>query len=75
MQGKILAISGRLLENSFNTALARAGQHFAPAHLNVIVYYRLRDISPYDHDIDRHSLQSPPRTSAIRSAPPMDSSS
>ncbi|MEU3772208.1 NADPH-dependent FMN reductase [Streptomyces sp. NPDC032472] len=53
-QLKILAISGSLREGSYNTALVRAAQKFAPGDLDIESYEGLRDIPPYDtdHDVD-----------------------
>ncbi|MEW2412438.1 NADPH-dependent FMN reductase [Streptomyces sp. NPDC046866] len=53
-QLKILAISGSLREGSYNTALVRAAQKFAPGDLDIEIYEGLRDIPPYDtdHDVD-----------------------
>ncbi len=53
-QLKILAISGSLREGSYNTALVRAAQKFAPGDMDIEIYEGLRDIPPYDtdHDVD-----------------------
>ncbi|OIV39452.1 FMN reductase [Mangrovactinospora gilvigrisea] len=48
----ILGISGSLRTASHNSALLRAAQKFAPAGVNVEIYAGLRDIPPYDLDLD-----------------------
>ncbi|WP_369185738.1 NADPH-dependent FMN reductase [Streptomyces sp. Y1] len=49
---KILAISGSLRANSHNTALLHAARKFNPGGLDIEVYDRLREIPPYDFDLD-----------------------
>ncbi|MCX5146583.1 NADPH-dependent FMN reductase [Streptomyces sp. NPDC048550] len=49
---KILAISGSLRGASYNSALVRAAQKFAPGDLAIEIYEGLRDIPPYDTDHD-----------------------
>ncbi|MFE5602441.1 NADPH-dependent FMN reductase [Streptomyces coelicoflavus] len=49
---KILAVSGSLRTASFNSALVRAAQKHAPGGMTVEVYDGLRDIPPYDSDVD-----------------------
>ena len=48
----ILAISGSLRSGSFNSALVRAAQRHAPDGIDVTIYDGLRDIPPYDQDLD-----------------------
>ncbi|MFI9504961.1 NADPH-dependent FMN reductase [Nocardia sp. NPDC052566] len=48
---KILAISGSLRADSHNTALLRAAQKFNSG-LDIEIYDGLRDIPPYDMDLD-----------------------
>ncbi|MFC9437348.1 NADPH-dependent FMN reductase [Nocardia sp. NPDC057030] len=48
---KILGISGSLRADSHNTALLRAAQRFS-AGLEIDIYERLREIPPYDFDLD-----------------------
>ncbi len=48
----ILGISGSLRTDSYNTALLRAAQTCAPDGLSVEIYEHLRDIPPYDLDLD-----------------------
>ncbi|GAA2101375.1 NAD(P)H-dependent FMN reductase [Streptomyces albiaxialis] len=48
----VLAISGSLRADSHNTALLRAARDLAPADVAVNLYDGLRDIPPYDMDLD-----------------------
>ncbi|WP_433236887.1 NADPH-dependent FMN reductase [Streptosporangium sp. CA-135522] len=49
---KVLAISGSLRADSHNTALLRAAQKHNPGGLDIEIYQGLRDIPPYDMDLD-----------------------
>ena len=49
---KILAISGSLRADSYNTALARAAAERAPEGTEIELYNRLGDIPPFDADSD-----------------------
>ncbi|MBO1331369.1 NADPH-dependent FMN reductase [Streptomyces sp. VRA16 Mangrove soil] len=49
---KILAISGSLRAASHNTQLLRAAQKFNPSRLDIELYEGLREIPPYDQDLD-----------------------
>jgi chromate reductase len=57
---KILGISGSLRAGSHNTALLRAARKLAPPGMTVDVYGGLRDLPPYDMDLD-----SPDRRPAV----------
>lgn len=57
---KILGISGSLRADSHNTALLRAAQKYAPAGVEVEIYDRLREIPPYDQDVDSAELRPEP---------------
>ncbi|UNZ20981.1 NAD(P)H-dependent oxidoreductase [Streptomyces sp. 891-h] len=48
----VLAISGSLRADSYNTALLRAAKALAPAGVTLDLYDGLRDIPPYDLDLD-----------------------
>ena len=48
----ILGISGSLRADSHNSALLRAAAQGAPDGVRVDIYDRLRDIPPYDQDLD-----------------------
>ncbi|MDI3405699.1 NADPH-dependent FMN reductase [Streptomyces cavernicola] len=58
----VLAISGSLRADSHNTALLRAARALAPADVAVSLYEGLRDIPPYDMDLDTPEL----RPAAVR---------
>src|SRR5689334_24487741 len=49
---RILGISGSLRAASYNTAMVRAVAGLAPDDMHVDVYERLREIPPYDADLD-----------------------
>jgi chromate reductase len=56
----VLAISGSLRAGSYNSALVRAARRHAPQGIDVEVYGRLRDIPPYDQDLDTVGLVPEP---------------
>jgi len=58
---KILAISGSLRADSYNTALARAAVELAPPGVDVELYERLAEIPPYDADRDGEQTPEPVR--------------
>ena len=49
---RILAISGSLRADSHNTLLLRAAQKFNPGDMDIEIYDGLREIPPYDQDLD-----------------------
>ncbi len=49
---RILAVSGSLREESYNTALARAAQELAPEGVDIELYDGLGELPPYDADAD-----------------------
>ncbi|MER5731616.1 NADPH-dependent FMN reductase [Streptomyces sp. NPDC002138] len=49
---KVLAISGSLRADSHNTALLRAARKHQPGGLALEIYDGLREIPPYDQDLD-----------------------
>jgi chromate reductase len=49
---RVLALSGSLRADSFNTALARAATELAPVGVEIDLYDRLGDLPPYDGDRD-----------------------
>ncbi|MFE3194848.1 NADPH-dependent FMN reductase [Nocardia sp. NPDC059240] len=53
---KILALSGSLRADSHNTALLRAAQKFN-AGMDIEIYDQLREIPPYDMDLDTPALR------------------
>jgi chromate reductase len=58
---QILAVSGSLRADSFNTALARAAIEGAPAGVEIELYDGLAWIPPYDADADDEDAPSPVR--------------
>ncbi|MEU3342565.1 NADPH-dependent FMN reductase [Streptomyces sp. NPDC006668] len=52
----ILAISGSLRADSYNTYLLRAAQQLAPEGIRIEVYEDLADIPPYNQDEDGEAL-------------------
>jgi chromate reductase len=56
---KILAISGSLRAESFNTALARAAGEVAPRGVEVELYEGLGSLPPYDQDLDEGVVHTP----------------
>jgi chromate reductase len=53
---RILAIAGSLRAGSFNAALARAARELAPAGVEVELFDGLRELPPYDGDLDGDEL-------------------
>ncbi|WP_330180411.1 NAD(P)H-dependent oxidoreductase [Nocardia sp. NBC_01503] len=62
---RILAISGSLRADSHNTALLRAAQKFSTG-LEVRIYDGLREIPPYDQDLDTPDHRPAPVTELRR---------
>jgi len=58
----VLAISGSLRADSHNTALLRAARTVAPDGVSIDLYDGLRDIPPYDLDLDTPDLRPAPVT-------------
>ena len=56
----VLAISGSLRAASYNSALVRAARSHAPQGIDVAIYGRLRDLPPYDQDLDTEGLVPEP---------------
>jgi len=54
---RILAISGSLRAGSHNSLLLRAAQKFNPGGQEIEIYEGLRDIPPYDLDLDTAELR------------------
>jgi chromate reductase len=49
---KVLGISGSLRRDSYNSALLRAAAERLPAGVELVSYERLREIPPYDADLE-----------------------
>jgi chromate reductase len=62
---RILALSGSLRRDSYNTALLRAAQELAPAGVEVELCDGLREIPPYNEDAE---AAAPAAVTALRDA-------
>jgi chromate reductase len=49
---RVLAISGSLRRDSYNTKLLRAAEELAPAGVEFELYDRLAEVPPYDADLE-----------------------
>jgi chromate reductase, NAD(P)H dehydrogenase (quinone) len=56
---RILGISGSLRRDSHNTALLRAAAGMLPPGAELEIFDGLRDVAPYDADMDTPELQGP----------------
>jgi chromate reductase, NAD(P)H dehydrogenase (quinone) len=63
---KILALSGSLRRESFNTALAYAARDLAPDGVEVEVYDGLGLIPHYDQDLDHEDVETPESVADLR---------
>jgi chromate reductase len=63
---KILALSGSLRRESFNTALAYAARELAPDGVEVEVYDGLGLIPHYDQDLDHEDVETPESVADLR---------
>jgi chromate reductase len=67
---KILAVSGSLGRKSSNTELLRAAQRLCVGNAEVVIYEGLRDIAPFDPDLEEDEAPQPVKNfrTLIRSA-------
>jgi chromate reductase, NAD(P)H dehydrogenase (quinone) len=63
---KVLALSGSLRRESFNTALAHAARELAPDGVEVEVYDGLGFIPYYDQDLDHEDVETPESVADLR---------
>jgi chromate reductase, NAD(P)H dehydrogenase (quinone) len=63
---KVLAISGSLRVESYNTALARAARELAPPGVEIELYEALARLPHYDQDLDRPGTAPPPAVRTLR---------
>jgi chromate reductase, NAD(P)H dehydrogenase (quinone) len=63
---RILAISGSLRADSYNTALARAAAELAPAGVEVELCEGIGDLPLYDQDLDQPGLEPPEAVRDLR---------
>ncbi|MEU3606686.1 NADPH-dependent FMN reductase [Streptomyces sp. NPDC035033] len=65
MTATVLAVSGSLRADSYNTLLLRAARKFNPGGLDIEIYEDLREIPPYDQDLD-HPDRRPAAVAELR---------
>jgi len=63
---RLLALSGSLRRDSHNSVLARIAAGLAPDNVDVEVFEGLREVEPYDQDLD--TAFTPPGAAAFRQA-------
>ncbi len=63
---RILAVSGSLREQSYNSALARAAQELAPGGVDVELFERLGEIPHYDEGLDLEGDAAPDAVRDLR---------
>jgi chromate reductase, NAD(P)H dehydrogenase (quinone) len=63
---RILALSGSLRQDSYNTALARAAADLVPEGVEVEVYEGLGDLPLYSQDIDQEGVEPPAAVGDLR---------
>ena len=63
---KILALSGSLREESYNTALARAARELAPDGVEIELFEGLGLIPHYDQDLDQELVEAPEAVAELR---------
>jgi chromate reductase len=63
---KVLAISGSLRRDSYNTKLLRAAEELLPADVELKLYDGLKAVPPYDEEEDVQP--APPAVAALRQA-------
>jgi chromate reductase, NAD(P)H dehydrogenase (quinone) len=63
---RILAISGSLRAESYNTALARAACELAPDGVEIELYDGLGLLPPYDQDLDEGDAETPAAVHDLR---------
>jgi chromate reductase, NAD(P)H dehydrogenase (quinone) len=63
---RILAISGSLRADSYNTALARAAAELVPEGVEVELYHGLGLLPPYDQDLDQPGFDPPEPVGDLR---------
>ena len=63
---RVLGISGSLRRDSYNSALLRAAAERLPAGVELVEYERLREIPPYDADLEAEA--TPAAVAELRQA-------
>lgn len=57
-QIKILGIAGSLRKDSFNQAALRAAQQLAPSNSTIEIFDLLREIPPFNQDLENQTPKS-----------------
>ena len=70
---RILGISGSLRRDSHNTRLLRAAASALPPGVELVVYDGLRELPPYDADLDVQPADAKVARCAMRSTTPTGS--
>ena len=65
---RVLGISGSLRRGSLNSALLRAAAERLPAGVELVEFDRLREIPPYDADLEEGGAPAPDAVAALREA-------
>ncbi len=65
---RVLGISGSLRRDSYNHALLRAAAERLPAGVELVEYEGLREIPPYDADLEAEGLELPAAVAELREA-------
>jgi chromate reductase len=65
---RVLGISGSLRRDSFNSALLRAAAERLPAGAELVEFERLREIPPFDADLEGDGAPAPAAVAALREA-------
>ena len=63
---RILAVSGSLRADSYNTALARAARELAPAGVDIEIFEGLGALPHYDQDLDQETVEAPDAVASLR---------
>jgi len=63
---KVLAISGSLRRDSYNTKLLRAAEELLPPEVDFVLYQGVKEVPPYDEEDDVQP--APMAVAALRSA-------
>ena len=67
---RVLGISGSLRRDSLNSALLRAAAERLPAGAELVEFDRLREVPPYDEDVETEATPAWSRSCATRCAAP-----
>ncbi|HEY1855633.1 MAG TPA: NADPH-dependent FMN reductase [Solirubrobacterales bacterium] len=65
---RVLGISGSLRRDSYNHALLRRAAERLPAGIELVEFEQLREIPPYDADLEKDGAPAPATVAALREA-------